>query len=239
MLGRKIKIFVHLVDFRDSREIADEITDYLISSNILDVAEVFFYCNYRIKNYDWLKEKFKNYDKIHFINLNTQPLDFEVPTLSDLRKRCAKWKRRYYILYIHHKGASKPDNLAVDDWRRLMCHFNITKWKDCFNKLKKGYDTAGVNWIDTGNKHFSGNFWWARSEYIEKLPQLKIPHEINYKSQLNIKDTDCYRMEAEYWIGLKDPKSFSFHNSDVANHYFDRYPKERYIDGCQTDHSLL
>ena len=52
-----------------------------------------------------------------------------------------------------------------------MEYFNITRFQDCIEHLCY-YDVCGVNWHDWPYPHFSGNFWWANSEYVAGLPPL-------------------------------------------------------------------
>ena len=63
-------------------------------------------------------------------------------------------------------------------------------------------------------KHYSGNFWWANSNYIKKLDMLSDSSE---------------RHAAEIWI-LSDltVNSFEIYNSRL-NHYHYEYPREAYI----------
>eukprot|EP00966_Prymnesium_polylepis_P235785 5453163-Prymnesium_polylepis.1 len=80
------------------------------------------------------------------------------------------------ILYMHTKGSThKSREAAQVSWRRNLNHFTITRYADCLAWLSLGYATCGphlqidshilVRW-----PHYSGNFWWARCEYIRRLP---------------------------------------------------------------------
>lgn len=53
----------------------------------------------------------------------------------------------------------------------------------------------GPHLITNTPKHFRGNFWWSKSDYIKKLPEI---------STLNNKD----RVVAEMWITLTENKKF-------------------------------
>jgi hypothetical protein len=98
------------------------------------------------------------------------------------------------IFYAHTKGASSPDAIA-NPWRVSMIHDTVTRWRECVNALEK-LDTAGAFWLRSDceehvdHKHFfAGNFWWARSDYVARLPTVKNEH----------------RFQAEGWIGLGVP----------------------------------
>lgn len=52
-----------------------------------------------------------------------------------------------------------------------MEYFLIFKWKDCIEKLTLDYQSCGVEWRGSMGGHYSGNFWWMKSELIRKLPE--------------------------------------------------------------------
>ena len=145
-----------------------------------------------------------------------------------------KWIRDYakdnpddYVLYFHTKGISKFSR-ATEDWRRYMEYFCVENWRECIEKLDDGYDCCGVMWntntpIGT-HPHFSGNFWWANTSYINTLDH-------NY---LEMK----WRFYREFWIGSSSHvRPFEFHNSHLndraslennTGHYNTLYPRNIY-----------
>jgi hypothetical protein len=126
--------------------------------------------------------------------------------------RTLKWVSDYslnnpgdYILYFHTKNVANQSP-ATEDWRRYMEYFVVENWKDCIAKLEEGYDCCGVMWnTDTPigmYPHFSGNFWWAKTDYINTLNHHYLEMEWRY-----------YR---EFWIGSNpNVKAFEFHNSGL------------------------
>lgn len=128
---------------------------------------------------------------------------------------------RVPVLYHHAKG-SASENLCVQEWRELMTYFCVERWQGAASIILSGYDACGVNWRPYGeHPHFSGNFWWASSDYIASLPDPLSPHY--YKAE-----GDC-RMRYEFWIGLGNLQAVvSLHESGCGNHYRDRYPRGRY-----------
>lgn len=134
---------------------------------------------------------------------------------SDTMKMIAEYASTHpdeYVLYFHMKGITKLC-AATEAWRRYMEYFVIEKWRDCITKLDEGYDCCGVMWNkDTpiGDwPHFSGNFWWATTNYINTLEHSYLDHP--------------WRYMREFWIGSNpDVKAFEFHNS----HLNDRIPLE-------------
>ena len=146
----------------------------------------------------------------------------ELLTVDHLHRFCNHYIGK--IWYIHTKGVSRPSNPHVQDWRRYMEHFVITRYKDCVEALE-AHDACGVEWFEVNdplfwkvyycenNSHFAGNFWWANSDYIKSLPPLDI-----YGS----------RMDAETFIARNKPKSKCFHHS-MVNHYRKAYPLAKYV----------
>lgn len=101
------------------------------------------------------------------------------------------------ILYAHTKGAYSNDALAKA-WRESMTEDTVVRWREAVTALEK-YDVAGPYWLKSDQPEhrehgffFAGNFWWANSDYLAKLPPVKTEH----------------RFQAEGWIGLGDPKAF-------------------------------
>ena len=89
-------------------------------------------------------------------------------TINRIRHFCLE-NKDCNILYLHGKGVTKPKNQNVNCWIEIMEHFLITKYKTCLNDLKS-FDCVGSLFKNDGNPHFSGNFWWSRSDYISTLP---------------------------------------------------------------------
>lgn len=74
------------------------------------------------------------------------------------------------VLYLHTKGAASPRSPAnVRDWRILMEAALVMDFRDRIAELDT-HDVVGVNYRQEPKPHFSGNFWWARGDYLKKLP---------------------------------------------------------------------
>lgn len=138
-------------------------------------------------------------------NYSDSPNTFEIPTLKIMHE----WSHRQdaAILYLHTKGVSYSKRSSylsvIESWIEVMLRALVDKWKDCVNLLKRvqvvGTFYRGQRRYRTGMKyqgrleeigpHFSGNFWWSRSDYVSTLQtrMLKTKHS------------------AEAWIGSKNP----------------------------------
>lgn len=231
---------MHVIDFPETEYIVEEMIDKMIDSDLINNADITITCHYDESKFDWLREKVSPYKNVTLLYPKVDNIDFEMPTQKMLKDYCDSTDEEFYVVYLHHKGVTQPDNPCVTDWRDLMSYFNITKWKDCVEKLDEGYDTTGVLWRKEPYPHYSGTFWWSKASYIRKLPKYKMPKENGYVSQFgfSIPWPYAYRHDAEFWIALANPNYYCFHTSDsekfpVYNHYHYRYPKEQYIDNME------
>jgi hypothetical protein len=93
------------------------------------------------------------------------------------------------VLYAHTKGAYRlvPSNVL---WRRRMTEYAVGMWERCVAALQDGCDCAGPHWItpdrfEVPAPFFAGNFWWARLDFLRRLPAPAGPD----------------RYAAERWIG--------------------------------------
>lgn len=105
-------------------------------------------------------------------------------------------------LYIHNKGMTSG-NRHVSNWREILNHYMITKWRECSFLLKE-YDVVGVadrHCINSGRVITSGNFWWANNYYLRTL---KDP--IKSEEYCHIPSwREDYRYAFERWITSNNP----------------------------------
>ena len=74
----------------------------------------------------------------------------------------------YYIYYFHTKGVSKSINSHWSKRRQILNFYTITKFELSL-KLLQFYDVVGVTLFQHPKKHFSGNFWWSKSDNLYLL----------------------------------------------------------------------
>lgn len=157
-----------------------------------------------------------NDSKIEVIGIDNDLNLYETPTINLLYDHALS--EDFYVLYIHTKGVKHNDtNRNVTDWINYLTYFNIQKYDTCIKSLLE-YDTVGVN-LNTYNcpTHYSGNFWWSKSEYIKKLEKCIYN---NYNSP-------------EFWLTEKKiGKYLSLWNSNI-DHYNERYAEHNYCDGVK------
>ena len=96
----------------------------------------------------------------------------------------------------------------------MMLYFLVEEWPVALHYLKD-HDTVGCNYHDYNScrapPHFSGNFWWAKTDYLKNLPECG-PN----------------KFDAEFWLMKGNPKLKCLHDTGGMNHYFNVYPSENY-----------
>lgn len=147
----------------------------------------------------------------------------EIDTLKFMHNTCMKNELNKHVLYLHSKGVSRTGNANVQAWIDYMEYFVITKWKDCLDRLED-HDTCGVNLQFVPGAHYSGNFWWANTDYLKKLKPLEI-------SMREWKVPHCGSVDrayCEFWLLDNNfCKPATLHNSGV-DHYGVLYDSEKY-----------
>ena len=123
---------------------------------------------------------------------------------------------------LHSEYYGRGNYTYVQDWRECLEHFNINSWKECVARLEN-YEAVGIDWRPNGDGtgRFDGNYWWARSSYLAKLPTLEHLRSNNITVE-SLKD---------HWIGMNKPKAGVLFNSDIENHLKAPTPKSLYLDG--------
>lgn len=151
--------------------------------------------------------------KLLIINFSENIHLYELPTLQLLHRFSQDYVDTN-ILYLHTKGVSySPDDVRyknILDWIQYMTYGLVQNYKHCVEALKT-YDVVGCNRLESPFPHFSGNFWWANSNYIRTLNTHRL--------------TD--KLSAEWWVLSNPGRCFTVHSSKV-NHFEQPYPIERY-----------
>lgn len=122
-----------------------------------------------------------SYDDIYIVS--DEPSKFEYPALNKI------WLDSqftdFYGLYLHTKGASKQDALALANalsWADYMLYGLLDNYEVCLDHMEKGADLVGSMWY----RHFKGNFFWFKSSYVKNL---RSPSKAGTSTRIN----------AEYW----------------------------------------
>lgn len=129
-------------------------------------------------------------------------------------------QKDFYVLYLHSKGVTRGYNPNINSWIEYMEYFCINKYRECLDVLQT-HDTVGVNLLKQPHWHYSGNFWWSKSEYINKLKRFKVENA----SMANTIDEKMY---CEYWLlDNKKANPYTLHQSNI-DHYWSTYPESSY-----------
>lgn len=133
---------------------------------------------------------------------------WEQVTLAALKRHSAVHDG--YLLYAHTKSAHDQQEINLG-WRKDMCYQNVIRWRECVTALDDGFDIVGAHYIDDrpkfegmGHRFFGGNYWWANSRHVRRLPPLL------YDS----------RWCAEFWIGEVDHTFFDMNPGHPAERGF-------------------
>ena len=230
---KKIRIIWHFVELNGWQQVADQQWDLIVNSDLINKVDEISVCGngqpWTFTN--WIATK--NNPKLKFYNVNSSAAFHEYPTLNFMYEVSKAATEPFYICYLHLKGLTRWGDVNVGDWRDFMNWANIERWQDNITALDNGADVVGTNYNTVPWPHFSGNFWWAKSEYIATLdillhPEFKLarngtqftPHPTN----------PHWRFDHEAWVHSKNPKYFELAKSlePGDRHYRERYPSENY-----------
>jgi len=206
----RTSIFFHIATIGNYQAVVDEIFAAIYSSYLIDEVDNIFLGI--VGDGDVFYKK----DKVIELYREAKLDSYEIPTLLMLRNFARKSDG--YVLYLHTKGVSldawyKPQ---VDLLRKYMLYFTVFRSRSC-KKALVSYETVGVDLHDIPSKHYSGNFWWARCDYVRMLPDFQ-----------DIDSQHGDRLKAELWICSRTQKNYGLWESRT-NLYKDLYSPINYI----------
>ena len=118
---------------------------------------------------DLLINTFAMFDEDKKIVLIVTPQNLYEKFAMNNYKKYIKDDLPYYLYYFHTKGVSRTEPLYVN--RRQVLNIYTLSKHELNVDLLNYYDAVGCNLSLYPKPHFSGNFWWARSEYLMKLKE--------------------------------------------------------------------
>jgi hypothetical protein len=141
--------------------------------------------------------------------------------LDEIKNYCDLLDENQIIGYINNYGFDKGSE-GLDFIRRRECYTYhiIQNYALCFEELKE-VDAVGVYYHgEFGN--FEGNFWWAQSEFIKKLPQWgsypkkykKIDLENDFSPEEFLAPIDISNVTS---LTQKDPGTWPWENKHIIN----------------------
>lgn len=226
-------IFWHICQLNNWKEVVEDQYQALLDSGLMDKIDKIFvtFLGDNIRDIRWLLKKDK---RIHLKNYSNYLGNFERLCLNDI----GEWSKKNdaLVFYWHAKGVSKIAHKEnVWAWRKMLEHFLVYHHEACIQLLNE-YDTIGGNLCDVGNNmhdgsplliknedhkmHYSGNFWWSKTEYLRDLPPIpeKIPLDIEVNYWI------CERWILQPFPNVRHKEFFR----TEKNHYYDSPPEENY-----------
>jgi hypothetical protein len=191
---KEILVFAHNYLVNDWFDIVQDQLNLLLSKGLYDASHKIYYCAYSSDLFQIYKfiDLIKKLDTKNKINIIVHPYnDGEKNTIILLQEICKSYENAF-VLYYHAKGVTSIvhcDRVRrnIKSWREMLNYFNIEKWESCILALNN-HDIYGVmrgqfSFPDTSELKtiYPGNFWWARSSHINKLPNVK---QLNNHSDL-------------------------------------------------------
>jgi hypothetical protein len=166
---RRVMVWYHVATINNWADIHAEQVGKLALSGLLGAAE-----EVRIGHVGEAALPPETLGKLRVAYRSRDRLEYEIPTIQAMDRWVRELARpeEWAVLYFHTKGAGRedePSQFNVSFWRRYMEHFVIERWRDCLGALD-GCDACGADLNFNPWPHFSGNFWWARAEYLRTLP---------------------------------------------------------------------
>jgi hypothetical protein len=157
---------------------------------------------------EFLNELKEVYPKIEYVVITNQEFLNEPDTLNFMLKKASEYDTNTAMLYLHTKGVSYANPYIkknIDAWVRYLDLYVIKQWEECVKALERN-DAAGGLYVYQDPKHFSGNFWWANSDYIKTLPKIN-PYNV---AKLN---------RGEFWILSGTDKVYSVQDNTPEDRY--------------------
>lgn len=227
-----ISVFWHICGINHWKEIAEDQFRTMSASGLLDRADrvMVTYLGQNRKDIGWLESKSR---KIEINNYSPDTKHYERMCLNGLHD----WSKSNdaTVLYMHAKGVSRTNNKKnVWGWRKMLEYFTVENHERCLREMN-GVDALGGNLCMVNRKsieecqmpghglHYSGNFWWARTQYIRTLP--RIPEDVRLDVHGN------YIRYTEYWLLSAFPRvrcAVAFKTK--VPHYYDREPERDFRD---------
>ena len=223
-------VFIHVAAINNYQQMYDQLFDQIAKSGLLMVVDEVNVCVVAGQELNVIQSPVV---KVHYDpdGAYSKELSFkkgEFFTLKKLQEYARSSPVNKKILYCHLRGVTTPNNPHIATWRNYLIHHNITNFRKAYYALDE-YDACGVDLITKDRwpnaDHFSGNFWWANSDYIKKLPNISDISRPDSETILTL------RHNGEFWIGMGGGNLKSMHDVDVdvCSRHLISSPKENYM----------
>jgi len=230
----KVVVFWHVyTDANRSQEIIDRQYELLVSSGLLDVADEVLVGHVGLAPLR-LPAATK---KIRVVARASA--GFECVTTSVLWQFARNASARTIVLYMHTRGVTHSQRYGpAEDWTRMLEYRTVRMWRTTVPLLDNATTrvvTAGCEkWRAAGygdyGLHYSGNFWWATTDYIAQLTDPLIHATYG----------NSYYMCSEQWILSLKGRERDF-APDPVQHFtlFATGPREGVCGSIESYHDAL
>ena len=204
----KIAVFMHVALMDNYKEINEEIWSQMIKSGLLDAIDKLYITIVGDGDFDMPT---KIWNKAKILSRENDIERFEFPCIEAITD-FARENKDFIIMKCHNSGTShNADSIKYPNWRRLQIHTMINRWKECLSALKSSeINAVGIETQKDPMTHFSGNWWWTTSKYVNELPKRALeqmqqltPGGIGMGVAPNKR-----RHAAEFWLGCHPNKKW-------------------------------
>ena len=135
----------------------------LVDSGLYDISDevICYICLSKNEIIDYLKQ----FEKIKIFS--TSENLYEKYAINNYKNYLTG---EYYLYYFHTKSVSRIEKYYTD-LRHFCEYFIINRWRLSIELLNY-YDCVGINLKNFPKIHYSGNFWWSKSEHLNVLENI-------------------------------------------------------------------
>jgi recombinational DNA repair protein RecR len=182
-MQRKTLIYIHICCINNWRDVLSEMFTAIRACGLWNIASE-IRCSVLGDLYNLRDVLFLDPDnKIRVVFWSDNVKLYETPIVNRIREDAmacsADEAANTDVLYIHTKGTSdhlrdKQVSENVASWRRYLQYWTVEQHEYCRKALALGWTSCGANLhvdVSTWPRHYSGNFWWARGDYLRETTE--------------------------------------------------------------------
>lgn len=144
----------------------------ILNQGLLNITSnvIVFITNYNNETCSELDNILNSYNK--FILIKTPDNLYEKYAINNYKKYIKE--KEYYLYYFHTKGLKDKNDPLIHIFssrRKILNYYTLLQYNINI-KLLETYDAIGCSLSLYPKKHFSGNFWWSKSNYLQNLENI-------------------------------------------------------------------
>jgi len=144
----------------------------ILNKGLINITNnvIVFITNYNKDTCNELDNILNSYD--NFITIKTQYNLFEKYAINNYKNYIKE--KEYYLYYFHTKGLKEKTNPLINVFssrRQILNYYTLLQYNINIELLET-YDAVGCSLSLYPKKHFSGNFWWSKSSYLQNLENI-------------------------------------------------------------------